>query len=382
MRIVFISAMYGYPWGGSEVLWSQSALRLREAGHEVFASVTGWPKSPEPILRLLSAGVLVDERTWTWASFSRRIQAKLLHRPLKHPGWEPCWQRIIDFRPDLICLSDGGIDGCLEWAVRCRNALIPYVIVSQSNSEQWWPVDGPAEALSESYAMARKSYFVSQANLTLFERQTATRLPNGEVIRNPFNVTWDAAPAWPVEGEIFKLACVGRLDCAAKGQDILFEVLAMRKWRERPIHVSLFGDGPMKLGFKRLVEFLNIEQKVHFGGQVADIERIWSSHHALVLPSRYEGLPLAVVEAMLCGRLAIVTDVAGNKELVQDEVTGFIAAAPTVAALDEALERAWQRRADWQAMGQVAALSIRRQVPADPAKVFAGKLLVEAEKLK
>jgi glycosyltransferase involved in cell wall biosynthesis len=102
---------------------------------------------------------------------------------------------------------------------------------------------------------------------------------------------------------------------------------------------------------------------------------IWASHHALVLPSRYEGLPLSLVEAMLCGRPSIVTNVSGNTELLEDNVTGFVAAAPMPTFLDEALERAWARRADWQAIGAAAARQVRELVPSDPAGVFADELL-------
>lgn len=85
-------------------------------------------------------------------------------------------------------------------------------------------------------------------------------------------------------------------------------------------------------------------------------------------------MPLALIEAMLCGRAAIVTNVPGNAELLEEGVTGFIARAPDVVSLDEALERAYVCRADWQAMGERAAEAIRRQIPPDPAGVFAEKL--------
>jgi glycosyltransferase involved in cell wall biosynthesis len=105
------------------------------------------------------------------------------------------------------------------------------------------------------------------------------------------------------------------------------------------------------------------------------VRGIWASHHALVLPSRYEGLPLSLVEAMLCGRPSIVTNVSGNTELLEDNVTGFVAAAPTASFVDEALERAWNRRADWPAIGAAAAHQVRERVPPDPAGVFADELL-------
>ena len=70
-----------------------------------------------------------------------------------------------------------------------------------------------------------------------------------------------------------------------------------------------------------------------------------------------------MVEAMMCGRPAIVTDVGGNAEIVEDDVTGFLAASATEDGMDEALERAWQRRHEWHDMGRQAAICIREQVP-------------------
>jgi len=94
-----------------------------------------------------------------------------------------------------------------------------------------------------------------------------------------------------------------------------------------------------------------------------------------VLSSRSEGLPLALVEAMLCGRPAIVTNAGGSAEIVEDNINGFIAHAPTTEAFDEALERAWARRSEWEQIGKGAAESIRKIVPFDPAAQFAKMLL-------
>jgi glycosyltransferase involved in cell wall biosynthesis len=77
-------------------------------------------------------------------------------------------------------------------------------------------------------------------------------------------------------------------------------------------------------------------------------------NHLLVLPSRSEGTPLALVEAMLCARPAVVTDVGGNADWVEDDQTGFVAEAPTAKSFGAALERAWAARAKWQIMGKQA----------------------------
>ena len=92
------------------------------------------------------------------------------------------------------------------------------------------------------------------------------------------------------------------------------------------------------------------------------------------MPSRYEGMPLAMVEALLCGRPVIATDVAGHSEIVEEGVTGFLAAAPTVPALRDALERAWASCDAFQEIGQTAARHIRKAFPSDPASVFATKI--------
>ena len=109
-------------------------------------------------------------------------------------------------------------------------------------------------------------------------------------------------------------------------------------------------------------------------GWSPNVERIWQENHALVLASRLEGLPLVVVEAMLCGRPVVATNVAGNAEVVQDGITGFLADAPTAPSFRVALERLWERRSGLKTLGEAAARAIRKQVGPEPAKVFAEKI--------
>jgi len=64
----------------------------------------------------------------------------------------------------------------------------------------------------------------------------------------------------------------------------------------------------------------------------------------------------------------------GIKELVEDNVNGFLAKAPTVELIDEAMERAWQRKDEWEEMGKLATEKARKLIPADPVKIFSDQL--------
>jgi len=148
------------------------------------------------------------------------------------------------------------------------------------------------------------------------------------------------------------------------------------KWRSRALAVSFFGGGAQGEGLRGLADLYAL-RNVSFHGFSADVASIWREHHALVMASRSEGTPLVLLEAMMSGRPAIVPRVGGTAELVEDGVTGFLATAATVEAIDEALERAWQRRSEMAQFGERAASAIRQKVPPDPAATLAEKLLAE-----
>jgi glycosyltransferase involved in cell wall biosynthesis len=374
MRIAFISGLAGYDWGGSEALWSQTAHRFIERGDEVFVSVVGRTETPAPIAALRAAGALVDERRWETPGIRHRIFPRLLHRLLVSLDCEPSWKRIRKFNADLVCVSHGGTACGLVWMEKCLREDVPFVTVAQAVGDAYWPDDRGADRLIRAYSGARAAFFVSEGNLRLFERQLATSLPNADTVQNPFYVPWDVKVPWPPEEPCWKFASVARLEPAAKGQDLLFEVLASEKWRARNWHLNLYGSGHGERLLRRLSEKLDLDDRVTFHGHVPDVAGIWARNHILLLASRFEGLPLALVEAMLCSRTAVVTDVAGNPEVVQDGVTGFLAAAPAISLVDAALERAWSRRSEWHRMGAAAADSIRQIRFQDPVEEFANRL--------
>jgi glycosyltransferase involved in cell wall biosynthesis len=378
-KYLFIMAQEGHPWGGSEPLWGAAAERLARVGNEVRVSAKDWGKPVPQIERLRSAGCQI---------FYRHDQYKLpsfvtrqIRRIFPPPEYKRTHVRSTGDGVDLVVVSLGdnwGMRDGLEWLEAVRLSGYRYVVIAQSAVVYWWPEDNDADKVAACYESACASYFVSQANLELSRRQFASPLTRAKVVRNPFNVSYDAQPLWPGDAsEGLALACVGRLDVISKAQDVLLQVLALPHWRERKVRLSLVGHGPNERCLRRMAEQLELTN-IDFAGNQENIEEVWTKHHALVLPSRFEGMPLTLVEAMLCGRPSVVTDVGGNRELVRDGINGFLAKAPTIELLDEAMNRAWESRGRLKEMGCTAAKSARQFVSRDPGGDFANELATVA----
>jgi glycosyltransferase involved in cell wall biosynthesis len=373
-RIVFISTMSGAAWGGSEELWSQTAMELKAQGFLVHASIGRRLPVHSRIDNMVEAGIEMwfrPEPYPVWKQVRRALTGKT---PITLEA-----QRLFAARrPSFVIISEGSGLPSIDLLELCVKKQLPFVLIQHANVEWLWATDDLAKRYRVTLAAAQKCYFVSKSNQQLTEKQIGCELPNAEVVRNPFAVDFNASPAWPRLGpeDELRFACVARLDPTAKGQDILLEALAKPSWTARAWRLSLYGDGPMRDSLDRLSRRLGLFDRVSLAGHVT-VEEIWASNHVLVMPSRYEGLPLAMVEAMLCGRPVIATDVAGHSEVIEDGVTGFLADAPTVSSMANALERFWVRRSEARGIGAAASKSIRQLVPPDPVRVFAEKIKEE-----
>lgn len=278
--------------------------------------------------------------------------------------------------PALVVFSDAAATPPIEMLQDCVAKELPFATIAQANSEYFWPSDDLASLYRKLMPIARRCYFVSRANLGLFENQIGCHLPNAEVVHNPFNVKVDAVIPWPrLSGnDVLHLACVARLHPPSKGQDILLTALSDPIWSARKWLLTFYGDGPMRDTIKQMALRLGIGDRIKFAGFVAPVEKIWADNQVLVMPSRYEGEPLAMIEAMMCARPVVATDVADHSEIIEDQITGFLANAPTAQSMKQALEGLWVKREQLESMGKAAAISIRRRIPSDPGYAFAQKL--------
>jgi glycosyltransferase involved in cell wall biosynthesis len=130
------------------------------------------------------------------------------------------------------------------------------------------------------------------------------------------------------------IAVVARLD-RQKGIDVLLDALA-----EVPdASAVIVGDGPERGALVAQAAALGLSGRVTFLGWRDDVRAQLESVDVLVLPSRYEGLPLVVLEAMLAGVPVVATEVGGLRECIEPERTGVLVPPGDPRALAAALRR-------------------------------------------
>ncbi|MDX5566324.1 glycosyltransferase [Streptomyces sp. ID05-04B] len=128
------------------------------------------------------------------------------------------------------------------------------------------------------------------------------------------------------------VVCVGRL-CRQKGQDVLLRAWDTIVARTPAARLVLVGDGPDAARLRP-----GAPASVLFAGAVADAVPWYQAADLVVLPSRWEGMALAPLEAMACGRPVVVTDVNGAREsLPAGLAERCVAPAENPAALAEAV---------------------------------------------
>lgn len=179
-----------------------------------------------------------------------------------------------------------------------------------------------------------------------------------------------AVPATPVADGGDDVVYVGTLK-EQKGVDVLLRAwAAMGARRER---LLLLGDGPERAKLEELAGALGVGGSVRFEGMRDDVDAYLRRARAFVLPSRWEGMPNALLEAMSYGLPCVATDVDGSRDLVEDARSGLLARPDDPEALAAALARILDDRALAAALGTAARARVEQSfsLPAVAARTLA-----------
>jgi glycosyltransferase involved in cell wall biosynthesis len=219
----------------------------------------------------------------------------------------------------------------------------------------------PLRRFIESRVLRRLDRIVAVSNHTkreLVEKkdvlpEQVVVVPNGVEVAAYANMMErrEARGALGLSNKALVVGLVGRLH-DLKGIDLMIEAVPLIKAQVPRLQVVLIGVGPEEDALKQLARYRAASDVVRFAGYRRDARRFMSALDLIALPSRDEANPLALLEAMACGKPVVGARVGGVPEVVVDGVTGLLAPPENVPALAEAVVRLLNDPDMRQAMGE------------------------------
>jgi glycosyltransferase involved in cell wall biosynthesis len=309
--------------------WRVSMVALSGSGGDAAAELE------DAGVRFLSLQMrkgLADPRGWL--RFQRwlwREQPDVLHAHLPHAAWLARWSRLA--------------------------APVPLVVDTLHSSS--------TGAMGRKFGYACSQWLTDHVT-AVSEATAASHLAAGMVSESKLSVVWngidvdrwqpDARARCEAREELgvkddFLWLAVGRLE-ALKDYPTL--VRAMTRTPERA-RLLVLGAGPQEGRLTELAEWLGLKQRVRFAGFEPNVVRWMHAADGFVLSSRYEGLPMVLLEAGACGVPVVATDVPGTREVVVDGETGWLAPAGDAQELAKTMMKLMRMPPDARhAMGERA----------------------------
>ena len=350
--IGIITTNNGSYTGGSEVLWRETADMLAKQKHKVVVLIKKWQPEPEFIQKMRLKGIDVYFK--------------------EDNGFE----NFLQHRPDLVLVSIGDQDEGIDYYRELKKKKIPYAIVNQLTKEaRFWPIrENQTKDLTTAYKGAKSVFFTCNNNHKVMESRLGAKIKNSRIHFNPYHIDRNLVPKFPSTNKGMSIAIPSKLLFIHKGQDLIFDMIEKYPvWKTRELNFNFYGEGPDRINIERRISELGLSN-CHLHGRLDDIGDIWKTNHALLMPSRMEGMPIMMISAMLSARTCIATDIGGHAEVIQDEKSGYIIPDPSVDDLNMTLEKAFQNRKNWKKMGELSRKTILEYLPEEPVENFVGQL--------
>jgi glycosyltransferase involved in cell wall biosynthesis len=154
------------------------------------------------------------------------------------------------------------------------------------------------EQLEDQYSVRKERIFMHYFGLDL------SRLPEPRLLKKKDSRTEK------------HLGLIGRVEFNQKQHDFFIKELKKNHEQITPVVIHVIGDGPDLENLKALVEQLGLTKIVQFEGWVNDLTEWYQRLDIIILPSRFEGVPLVMLEAMYWGVPVIASNIDGMKEIL------------------------------------------------------------------
>jgi glycosyltransferase involved in cell wall biosynthesis len=313
--------------------WRITVVALSGSGENAPAELAA---SGVEFLTLRMRKGLADPRGWLhFHRWLRREQPDILHAHLPHATWMARWSRR--FAPVRVL-----VDTIHTSATGSTGRRLGYQI-SASLADHITTVSA---GVADAYTTAR---MIPPARTSV--------IPNGVDLHH-----WRPDPAMRAEmrrtlglNDEFLWFSAGRLDLVKDYPALLWAMMAVPV----PARLIIAGAGPSETELRQISYRYGLESCVRFLGFQPDVRPWMQAADAFVLSSRWEGLPMCLLEAGACALPAVATDVPGSSEIILPGQTGYLAAPGSSPALRSAMTRMMRLTPSQRAaMGQQARLRI------------------------
>ncbi len=396
MRICFVSLMFFPLVGGAEIQSERQARQLQALGHDVtivtLRHEKGWKRAEtlnglaiiraggiyrrDGRLRIGRLGHVPSDIAMFLTLWRLRHQYDLIHVFQASPlAAVAVLIGKIAHKPVVISIQSIGPNETQQAQLE-RNPMLMADTLTDTDFlkidfHDWAPSIGDITYLhragvggSAMVNFLRNSNAIFHINSTRsysyltshgFHAEQIVRIPHGVNIEK-FRPAPERRPD-PARPER-DIICVARLE-HAKGVDVLLHAWgrmmhAPAEWRThlKP-RLRLAGKGTFRPHMERIVTELGIQDSVEFLGLRTDIPDLLQQSWGLVMPSRWESLPNALLEAMACGLPCVATRVCGSEDVICDGRNGLLVEPEQPAEMAQALRRLIEDT-DLQRLGQEA----------------------------
>lgn len=350
MHVLILNSEYPPVGGGAGNASAQIARCLAERGQKVTVLTSAYADLSQDELR---DGVRILRLPALRGKADRSSAFEQLLFMLVASVWGFAW--VLELKPDVVLAFFGAPSGVAAWAWSFFRRT-PYIVCLRGGDVPgfrpydfalWHRLLGPLlrRVWRRASAVVANSQGLRVLGMAFEPRVPIQVIPNG--------VELEAFGVEEREWEPARLLFVGRL-VYQKGLDILLS--ALEGLVETPWHLTLVGDGPRRDWLGARAAELGMGGQVELRGWQprAALPEIYRRANLFVYPSRHEGMPNALLEAMASGLPAVATRIAGNEELIVDGETGLLVPPEDPTALRNALRKVLSQSDLRQRMGAAA----------------------------
>jgi glycosyltransferase involved in cell wall biosynthesis len=337
MKVLLVSSGSGSR-GGGEIYLHHLAAGLSRFGHCVHALCSNAPPMNELVENLRRYGkVSRAELPNTYRRPTRCLGAALDFT--QHRRISRIFQKLS---PDVVHINQQVAEDGLDLLLAARSSGIPFLstihIVHSANLLN--------ARLGRLRDLVTRAVFrrVNTIHITVAERARHDLIARfgfldphqvKVVLNGVFFSTANGARArtrkrWGVAPEEIVIGSVGRLE-AQKAPDVALEIIAGLVSKGLRVRYIWIGDGPMRTAFQQQARGLGIASYVKLEGWRDDVISCLQGLDIFLMPSRFEGMSLALLEAMGAGLCCCVSDVDGMGEAIQHGLSGYLCAPGEVS---------------------------------------------------